>query len=164
MSGNLAGFDANQHEPNQFDVLPAGDYDVCIVASEMKPTKAGTGKYLELKLQVLGGQYQNRFLWDRLNIDNPNATAVTIAKGTLSAICRAVGVLTPRDSAELHNRPLKAVVRVGKDGSNNPSNEIKGYKSRHVGAATTAEPPMPAGQIAPPLNTGSVSDVSRNPF
>lgn len=160
---NLNGFDANQHEPTAFDALPAGDYDVVIIASEMKPTKSGTGSYLQLTLQVLGGQYQNRKLFDRLNLDNPNATAVTIAKGTLSAICRAVGVLTPKDSAELHNKPLKATVRVTKDGEGNPSNEIKGYKSRHVGAATTSAQVTPAGQIAPPLLTVG-SDEARNPF
>ena len=158
---NLNGFDANQHEPSGFDVLPAGDYDVCIVASEMKPTKAGTGSFLYLKLQVLTGPYQNKPLFDRLNLDNPNATAVKIAKGTLSAICRAVGVMTPKDSSELHNKPLKATVRVTKDGEGNPSNEIKGYKSRHVGAATTM-PAEPTG-IAPPLLTVG-SDEARNPF
>lgn len=162
---NLNGFDANQHEPSGFDVLPAGDYDVVIVASEMKPTKAGTGSFLYLKLQVLTGPYQNKPLFDRLNLDNPSATAVTIAKGTLSAICRAVGVMTPKDSAELHNKPLKATVRVTKDGEGNPSNEIKGYKSRHVGAdSPPPTPPAPTG-IAPPLNTGAtVGGEARNPF
>jgi hypothetical protein len=100
MSGNLSGFDANQVEPNTaFTPLPAGEYDAIIVESEMKPTKDGTGKYLQLKLQILNGKFQNRTLFDRLNLVNKNDTAVQIAKGTLSAICRAVNVLTPNDSA-----------------------------------------------------------------
>ena len=32
---------------------------------------------------------------------------VKIARGELSAICRAVGVMQPRDSVELHNVPLE---------------------------------------------------------
>ena len=159
MSGNLAGFNANEHEPSSFDALPAGDYDVCITASELKATKAGTGKYLQLTLQVLGGQYKNRKLFDRLNIENPNPTAVQIAKGTLSAICRAVGVLTPDDSAQLHNLGMKAVVRVEKDADGNPTNAIKGYKKRHEGAERT-----PPGQIAPPLNTVAAGTNDGNPF
>lgn len=158
MSGNLSGFHAGDYQPNSFDALPAGDYDVCIVASEMKPTKAGTGSYLQLTLQVLGGEYANRKLFDRLNLNNPNATAVQIARGTLSAICRAVGVMDPNDSSELHNKGMKAVVRVEKDADGNPSNVIKGYKPRHSGAVT-----KPAGQLAPPLNTGTPVE-SGNPF
>ena len=34
------------------------------------------------------------------------ATAVKIARAELSAICRAVGVMAPNDSVELHDLPL----------------------------------------------------------
>jgi hypothetical protein len=166
--GNLTGFKAADYKEQAFDVLPAGDYDVVIVASELKTTKKGDGHYLELQLQVLSGQYQNRRLFDRLNIDNPNATCQLIGRGVLSAICRAVQVETPNDSAELHNKPLKAVVRVAKDDSGNPTNEIKGYKPRHVGPqapvtpAASAPAPVPAQQLGPPLMTGPAAP--RNPF
>ena len=169
MSGNLAGFDANVVPPNnEFEPLPAGDYNACIVASEMKPTKDGTGTYLELKLQVLDGKYQNRTLFDRLNLVNKNETAVTIAKGTLSAICRAIGVMTPKDSSELHNKPLKITVRVKPDPERGPQNEIKGYKSRHAGPQAPPTPPaapsVPTTGIAPPLMTGQPQGTPRNPF
>lgn len=171
MSGNLAGlgFDANTVEPNNaFEPLAAGDYNVCIVSSEMKQTKDGSGWYLELKLQVLDGKYQNRTLFDRLNLVNKNETAVTIAKGTLSAICRAVGIFTPKDSSELHNRPLKVTVKVENDPQRGAQNVIKGYKSRHVGPqapvtpAASAPAPVPAQQLGPPLMTGPAAP--RNPF
>jgi len=129
--GNLEGFNANDVEPNEaISALPAGEYDVVINSSEMKPTKNGEGKYLQLKLQVLNGTYQNRVLFDRLNLKNRSDVAVQIAKGTLSSICRAVGVLEPKDSAELHSKPLRAVVKVKKDLDGNNQNEVKGYKPR----------------------------------
>lgn len=104
---DLRGFDANTVEPNDsFDPLPNGDYLCIITASEMKPTKAGDGAYLELEMQVIEGQYQDRKLWDRLNLNNSNETAVRIARGALSSICRAVGVPQPKDSCELHDLPL----------------------------------------------------------
>jgi hypothetical protein len=48
--------------------------------------------------------HRNGVIWSRLNLDNPKA--VEIARRDLSAICRAVGVLTPGDSSELHDLPL----------------------------------------------------------
>jgi hypothetical protein len=104
---DLSGFDANQVEPsNDLDPVPAGKYLAVITESEMAPNKAGTGHYLKLTFQIIEGAFKNRLLWTRLNLDNPNATAVQIARGELSAICRAVGVLAPSDSVELHNLPL----------------------------------------------------------
>jgi len=139
MAGNLQGFDAKTVEPGGFDVLPAGEYDVCIVGSTMKPTARGDGKYLELELQVLNGPHQNARLWDRLNLVNPNQKAVTIAQGTLSAICRAVGVLTPQDSSDLHNKPLRCRVIVRKSEEYGDGNEVKRYMPRNAGPGTQAQ-------------------------
>lgn len=143
---DLSGFDASQVEPNTgFDVIPAGEYDAIITESEYKPTKDGSGKYLQLKLQLIAtGPYQNRLLWDRLNLQNKSQQAVDIAKATLSSICRAVNVLTPRDSAELHNKPLRVKVAVTKDNSGNDRNEVKSYKPRTAGPAPTKQEPAMA--------------------
>ena len=60
---DLRGFDANQVEPTAaFDPIPAGKYLAVITESEMKPTKAGTGHYLQLTFQILEGEYKNRLL------------------------------------------------------------------------------------------------------
>ena len=47
---DLNGFDANNVPPSSFDVLPAGEYDVVIVASDKKATKDGRGWYLNLEM------------------------------------------------------------------------------------------------------------------
>ncbi len=129
---DLQGFDANQVEPTtDFEPIPAGKYVAVITDSEMKPTKAGTGHYLQLAFQIIEGPYKNRFVWARLNLDNPNATAVQIARAELSAICRAVGVMAPKDSIELHNLPLVIHVRCKKrSDTGDITNEIKGYFKR----------------------------------
>lgn len=138
--GEIGGFDANKVEPN--GVLSPGDYNAVITASEWKATKDGGGKYLQLELQILDGPSQNLKLTDRLNLINANAQAVQIAKGTLSAICRAVNVLTPTDSAELHNKPLRITVTVRPAaGEYGPQNEVKAYKSRHAGPVAPAQQP-----------------------
>jgi len=149
--GNLDGFDANTVEPNNFDLLPAGDYQACIVASDIAPTKRGDGKFLSLELQVIDGPHKGRKLFDRLNMWNPNPKAVEIAKATLSAICRAVGVLTPKDSQELHDLPLLVKVVVKKDPEFGDKNEVKAYKPLGKKKTTTDNVgPLPPHGEAPP--------------
>jgi hypothetical protein len=122
-------FNSNDVAPQQpFEVLPAGKYRVQIVASEMRRTKDGTGEYLWLEEEILEGEYKDRKIWDRLNLENTNQQAVDIANRTLSAICHAVGVPVITDSEQLHFIPMMATVRVrpAKDGYD-ASNEIRGY-------------------------------------
>lgn len=137
---DLSGFDANQVEPNSdFEPVPAGKYVAVITESEMKATKAGTGSLLQLTFQIIEGPFANRLLWARLNLDNPNATAVKIARGELSAICRAVGVLAPNDSVDLHNLPLVIHVRCKKrNDTGEINNEIKGYSKKDASPPPTS--------------------------
>jgi hypothetical protein len=147
---DLNGFDASQVEPSKdLEPLPAGKYLAVITESEMKANKAGTGHYLQLTFEILDGPHKGRHLWARLNLGNPNATAVAIAQSELSAICRAVGVMRPGDSAELHDLPLVIHVQCRKrPDSGEIVNEIKGYLPK----AAPAEPPAvkPAAPGAPP--------------
>ena len=146
---NLNGFNASQVEPtSSFEPIPAGKYLAAITESEMKPTKTGTGRYLQLTFTIIDGEYKNRVLWARLNLENPNATAVKIAMSELSAICHAVGIMQPRDSVELHNLPLVIVVKLRKrEDSGELTNEIKGYERKTAaGQAQTA----PATDNTPP--------------
>lgn len=131
---NLTGFDANQVEPSaDFEAIPAGKYLAMITESELKPTKSGTGAYLQLTLEILEGPFKGRFLWSRLNLDNQNSTTVQIARAELSSICRAIGVMTPSDSVELHNLPMVITVKCKKrEDTGEVSNEIKGYAKKEA--------------------------------
>ncbi|HOL30597.1 MAG TPA: DUF669 domain-containing protein [Anaerohalosphaeraceae bacterium] len=129
---NLNGFDANQVEPNVgFEPVPAAKYIAMVTASEMKPTKNGDGSYLELELTILEGPFKDRKVWDRLCLNHPNAQTVKIARGYLSAICRATGVMQPKDSCELHNIPMCITVKCKKrDDNDEITNEIRGYAKK----------------------------------
>lgn len=126
---SLNGFNANDVDPaSDFEPIPAGQYPAVIVESEVKPTRTGTGNYLQLTFEIIDGPHKGRLLWSRLNLDNPNATAVKIARAELSAICRAVGVMAPNDSVELHDLPLVISVKCRKRSDTSEiTNEIKGY-------------------------------------
>jgi hypothetical protein len=145
---DLRGFDANKVEPaTQFEPIPAGKYLAMITASEFKANKAGTGRFLELVFTIIEGEHKNRQLWGRLNLENPNELAMKIAQGELSALCRAVGVLTPGDSVELHNLPLVIKVRCKKrKDTGEISNEIGGYEKRD---AATGRPQQAATNTPP---------------
>lgn len=149
---NLNGFNAGTIDPmNEYEPIPAGKYSAVITKSEMKPTKSGKGSYLELTFQVLDSEHKGRQLWARLNLDNPTALAEKIAQSELSSICRAVGVLTPKDSSDLHDIPMVITVRqkTGQDGE--VRNEIRGY-ARREGAQAAAVPQ--AQNATPPWRRG----------
>lgn len=139
-------FDANAKENNQSTCLPAGEYDAVCVKSEKKETNAKDGAYLACEFKVTRGEFQNRSIFCNFNLWlNPaKAEAITIAKGQFSQFCRAVGVLTPKDSSELHNKPF--VVKVNaKDGERGMQNNCVKFSARQA-MPVTAE--APASQSA----------------
>ena len=122
-------FNANNVAPSAgFEAVPAGKYQAVITMSDMKPTRTGTGKYLELTFEVIEGEYQGRKLWARLNLENQNQKAVAIAQGELSAICHAVDMLDLQESEQLHDLPLTISVKCVKNPETGEmTNEIKSY-------------------------------------
>jgi hypothetical protein len=139
---NLNGFNANEVDPSMgFDPVPAGKYLAIISGSQMKPTKSGVGNYLELTFQILDGEFKGRLLWARLNLDNPKAEMVKFARAELSAICRALGVMAPKDSVELHNLPVVITVAHKKrNDTGEITNVIKGYAKKEMNGTRTAAP------------------------
>ena len=144
----MLDFNANEVEPTtDFEPIPAGKYLAIITDSEMKTTKSGNGSYLELVFQVIEGEYKGRLLWSRLNLDNPNVLAVQIARAQLSAICRSVGVMAPKDSVELHGLPLLVTVKCKKrEDTGDIVNEVNGYAKKE---AATGEPQQAVSNIPP---------------
>ena len=132
---NWNEFDASTVETPSRDPLPAGEYVAIVTDSAMKDNSARTGQYLALTFQVIEGEYEGRFVWANLNLVHPSEKAVQIARADLAALCKAVGILQPRDSADLHDKPVVIRVVVRKNDEGNPRNEIKAYKP------ASAQPP-----------------------
>lgn len=154
-------FNAQQYAPNAggMDVLPSGIYDVQITASEVKQTKRGDGYMLVFTMSVISGSHVGRRIMARLNIQNPNAQAMEIAYGELSAISHVVGIMAWQDTQELHGRPFKVKVDevARSDDPTKMGNEIKGYYDytgnpptpRSAGAGPSAAPAAPVAPTAP---------------
>ena len=145
-------FDATQVEPSAGrDPVPASKYIAAVVASEMKPTKNGAGQYLELEYQILDGEHKGRKLWSRHTLQHPSAQTVQIARGELSAVCRAVGIMTPKDSAELHNLPMTVTVKVKKREDNGElTNEISAWARKDAAVGAPQQAGATGGPAAPP--------------
>lgn len=145
-------FDATTVAPNaSFDPLPAGWYNANITGSEMKPTKDGSGAYIQLELTVLDGQFANRKVFDRLNVQNSSQVAQEIAYATLSSICHATGVIQVQDTSQLHGIPIEVKLSVqAASGDYEASNKVKGYRASSQGAGGMSQAPQMAAPAQQP--------------
>jgi hypothetical protein len=147
--GSEINFNANDVPPQTpFEPVPNGKYRAHIVDSEVKPTKDGRGKYLQLEWEILDGEFKGRKLWDRLNIVNSSETAQKIGQSQLSAVCHATGMLKLGNSSQLHHIPVLIKVVVKQSPGYDPQNEVKGYEAIG-GAAPAAAAPTAASNASP---------------
>lgn len=152
------GFDASKVDPTMpvFDPLPKGQYVAHIIESNEYENNAETGSYVKIVWEILQQGYEGRNLWTYLNLNHVNEKAVAAAQAELSAICRATGVMTPRDSAELHGIPVLldvSVVQKKIDKKVVPgeySNKIKGYSSLQQQQQSYQQQPSPQQQQSSP--------------
>lgn len=135
-------FNPAEVEPQaDFEVLPPGKYPVLIENAEVKQTKSGTGHYVELTLKILDGPAKNRKLWDRINLQNPNAQCEEIGRSHLSALGRAMGLVSITDTAQLIGGVVIAHVKV-KDDQNN----VRTYSA----SGAIPNPPVQVPPVAVP--------------
>ena len=134
-----------------FRVIPPGTYNVVIVNSALRDTRAGDGKVLELTYQIIEGREVGGTVTDRINLVNPSETAQKIGLSQLKKICDAIGHRGQlKDSNQLHGKPLAVKVAVEEFESNKEpgkmlkSNRVESRMPRQS-AAAAAPPPQPAG-------------------
>lgn len=157
-------YNAADHEPAQdgYDAIPVGDYEAAIVASEIKTTKAGTGKYLDLTVEILGPTHAGRKVFPKINVENPNKQAVDIGMRELRSICDAIGIAGFRQTEELHDKPL--VVRIKHEQyQGEPQARVASWKSNggQVPPAVSKPPPSTPSkpsEAAPPATGGGTTN------
>lgn len=150
-----ATFDPDTIEEDAgFEPLPAGDYLVQIIESEITDTKSGSGQMLKLTFEILSGDHQSRRIWDRLNIVNQNPDAQRIAQQQLKRLCDACGTGAISDSEELHFKPIhiRVGIRLDKTGNYGPQNTITKCWS---GAEQPAQAAKPATVKAAPAKAAA---------
>lgn len=148
----LFNFNAAAIEPQQrsYDPLPAGEYELMVVRSELKDTQSGTGQFIKLEMHVVSGDHAGRRVWENLNISNPNKQAEDIAQQQLASLCLAVGVKNLEDTEQLHDRPFIASIAI--DRKDPTRNRVMGYKSATAASAKPAAPKPAAKPEAKPAS------------
>jgi hypothetical protein len=113
MASEMTFRNAYAPEPDSIDLLPAGWYPAQVTESEIKPTKSGNGKLLEVEFTILDGRGKGRKVWSRFNFINPSAEAQRIGLQQIRQLCEAIGLNgIERTTAELHNKPLAVFIAV----------------------------------------------------
>lgn len=128
---------------NNYEPVPEGWYNVSIAGAELKPTNAGTGQYIKLRLDITGPSHQGRVLFTNLNIRNPNPKAEEIGLQQLGAIARAIGLASVQDTDQLLGGNISVKVAIKQNEQYGPQNEIKAFK-----AIDGSKAPAPAQQQA----------------
>lgn len=144
-----------------YDLVPPGWYVARITDSTVKATKAGTGKYISVRYDIIGPTHQGRVIFGSLHISNPNAAAERIGREQLSDLLRSIGLATLSDTQQLIGATcqIKVAIQAGNDGYQD-RNEVKGWKvtsdavrgPQVVGAAVSLATPSEAAsaKAAPP--------------
>lgn len=160
-------FDATQFDPatGSGDVIPTGEYKLAITSSELKKTNSG-GQMIMLGMRVLEGEQKDKVIFENINVQNSNATAVEIGQKTLSAISHVTGVLTFQTTAQLHGKPFMARVEQttykNDKGDDLPTNNIKAYMDINGNAPVRGQAPQ-AGQPAPAVAAAPVAQPQAAP-
>ena len=146
----LNNFRASEQEKmGSFNPVPAGVYTAQITKSEVKDTRGGDGKYLNLTFTILEGDYVNRTVWARLNIVNANQTTVEIANKALATICECCNIDALEDTEQLHNSPMEINVIVKEATAQYPAqNDVRGYTALVGNSAS--KPPVENAAKTPP--------------
>ena len=134
-----------------FAPLPEGWYSATIVKAEVKQTKAGTGAYIALRLDITGPTHQGRVVFSNLNINNPSPKAQEIGLQQLNQIMGALGLREVEDSTQLIGGTLQAKLAIKTEEGRDPANEVKAYRAV-VGSVPPAisVPPSSGGSLAAP--------------
>ena len=138
-------FNAAEIDTTSRDTIPSGTYEAVVTDSEMKATKNGLGMGLNLTFEIISdGPAKGRKVFTWINYEHPKAEAQRIGREELASLCKALGIVTLSDTAQLHNLPL--MVTVGLDRNDPTRNVIKKYAAK---AAQNVQRPAASSGTAP---------------
>ena len=148
-----------------FEPLPAGNYAVGIVGTEVRQTKAGTGQFLKLTLEVTEGRHAGRKLFENLNIDNPNQQAQEIAQKTLKTLKELCGIDRLSDSSQFLGKvvPVQVTVSPRKD-TGELENRLRFNPPKQGGENPVARPMAPAATAAQAQAGAATAAATERPW
>lgn len=90
-------------------LIPVGEYRAVITKAPLTDTKAGTGNYLKMDLQIISGKHKNQHVFHNLTMNNRNPKAVAMGRKDLQNLCSSIGIKVDDldDTSQLLNKPLR---------------------------------------------------------
>ncbi len=113
-------------ESKEYTLATPGKYKVEIIDSSEEISAAGN-RYLKLKLSIMEGTHKGTWIWDDLNLYHPTESVQGLARQILGTISKACGIIGPKDTSELHYKPLFALLDVEPEGDYPAKNVVKKY-------------------------------------
>lgn len=139
---------------SNYDPIPEGWYNAVINSAELKDTKAGTGKYLNIRYDITGATNAGRAVFGMITIQNHNIKAKEIGEQQLAELLRAIGLSKVSDTDELLGHPLSIKVGISQREGYEARNDVKGFKSLKGGMPpapkTSSEPAKADGKAKAP--------------
>ncbi len=135
---SVFAIDEDTPRMKEFGLMPSIWYLGNIKKSEIKKTKSGTGLRLNMQVVIEGSEndefkeeecdHKGRIVFIGLNIQNPSAQTVEIARREMTSICDACCLDEVEDSEELHDISFgfRLGIEKGNDGYED-KNVIKKY-------------------------------------
>jgi hypothetical protein len=112
---NLANYSTEIQEAKQStggaSQVPSGDYIVVCVNTEEKQNSKKTGHYIQNDYEIQEGEYAGEKLVDRINHDNPNEVARSIAFATLKSLGNAINMHPLPSTDKLIGKRIIATVK-----------------------------------------------------
>lgn len=128
-----------------FAPIPEGEYTVKIKTVDLKGTKSGTGKIMNLGLEVLGPSHAGRVIFAGLNVRNQNKVAEEIGLGQLRQVLESVGLERLSDTDELVGSTMLVKVKIETSDGYEPKNVVKSFKAAAAGPTIDLSPFKKAG-------------------
>lgn len=110
-----------------YDPIPEGEYTLKALDAEEKETQSG-GTMIKVKFEVVGGEYDGRWIWQNFNTVNRNEKAQNIGRAQLAAWGAACGKPDADDTDKLLDKKFKALVDIqAGTGGYKDSNRVKAF-------------------------------------
>jgi len=120
------------NENAEYKPIEDGWYKAVIENAEVKPTKAGTGKYIRAVFKIVAPSSEGRLIFVIYNIANPNEEAVKIGLSQLRSLNEALGITELKSVSQLKDKLVTIKVGtkkgVDKNGHERLENTIKKYE------------------------------------
>lgn len=169
------GQDLSQYDSqDDFSPIPPGDYQLQCVEVLLAHSNAGN-RMVKAQFQVLGGEYDNRRIFENFNIEHGNGKVVEIAMRGIKSWAIACGLtgnerLTMGLLKSLEGVEFLASVKIEQDktGQYGPQNRIRAYKPL-PGAGAPAKPapapaPAPVAVAAQPAKAAQPAAGKKRPW